>query len=108
MSPGAVVGSLVPSLGGDGDRYGGRIDAADTPVRRQGIRDGVVRVWCGLGWLGPLFGGCRPWSGWWMCRLSGKNSEKRALSSKKSQVRTNGVQNHHGGIKSIGTLVKVR
>ena len=25
-----------------------------------------------------------------------KNGEKRALSSKKSQVRTNGVQNHHG------------
>eukprot|EP00956_Cyclotella_meneghiniana_P001827 scaffold2010_cov46-Cyclotella_meneghiniana.AAC.1 len=36
-----------------------------------------------------------------------KNGEKRALSSKKSQVRTNGVQNHHGGIKSIGTLVKL-
>ena len=49
MSPRAVVGSLVPSLGGDGDRYGGRIDAADTPVRRRGIRDGDGRVLCGLG-----------------------------------------------------------
>ena len=108
MSPRAVVGSLVPSLGGDGDRYGGRIDAADTPVRRRGIRDGVGRVWCGLGWLGPLFGGCRPWSGWWMCRLLGKKWREKSVELKKSQVRTNGVQNHHGGIKSIGTLVKVR
>eukprot|EP00956_Cyclotella_meneghiniana_P000776 scaffold849_cov42-Cyclotella_meneghiniana.AAC.1 len=40
--------------------------------------------------------------------VGAKNGEKRALSSKKINLGTNGVQNHHGGIKSIGTLVKVR
>ena len=45
MSPRAIVGSLVSSLGGDGDRYGGRIATADTPSRSRGIRDGVGWVW---------------------------------------------------------------
>eukprot|EP00956_Cyclotella_meneghiniana_P038253 scaffold150917_cov36-Cyclotella_meneghiniana.AAC.2 len=41
-----------------------------------------------------------------VCR--GKKWREKSVELKKSQVRTNGVQNHHGGIKSIGTLVKVR
>eukprot|EP00956_Cyclotella_meneghiniana_P036209 scaffold122829_cov30-Cyclotella_meneghiniana.AAC.2 len=82
MYPRAIVCALVSSLGGDGDRYGGRIDATDTPSVAEAFVMVLVRFGVVWGGLGPLFGGCRPWSGWWMCRLSGKKwREKSAQTS---------------------------
>eukprot|EP00956_Cyclotella_meneghiniana_P008256 scaffold10985_cov49-Cyclotella_meneghiniana.AAC.1 len=49
MSTRAVVGPLVGSLGGDGDRYGSRITAAGTAAGSEGIREGVGWVWGGWG-----------------------------------------------------------
>eukprot|EP00956_Cyclotella_meneghiniana_P019608 scaffold33774_cov72-Cyclotella_meneghiniana.AAC.1 len=62
---------LVLNLGGNGDRCGGRIATDDTPACSRGVRDGVGRVWGGLVGFGRLFGGCRPRSGWWICRSLG-------------------------------------
>ena len=86
--------------------------AESTPTTPPSIVEAFVMVLVGFGGV---------WGGWGRyleaaghgrgggCVVRwAKNGEKRALSWKKSQVRTNGVQNHHGGIKSIGTLVKVR
>eukprot|EP00956_Cyclotella_meneghiniana_P032637 scaffold90494_cov38-Cyclotella_meneghiniana.AAC.1 len=39
MSPRTIIRSLVGSLGGDGDRYGGRITASSTATGSEGIRD---------------------------------------------------------------------
>eukprot|EP00956_Cyclotella_meneghiniana_P042089 scaffold248351_cov96-Cyclotella_meneghiniana.AAC.1 len=99
--------ALVDGLGGDGDRYDGRIDAADTAAGRVDIGDGVGGVW---GCWGRYLEAAGHGRGGGSVVCCAKNGKKRALSSKKSQVRvrTNGVQNHHGGIKSIGTLVKAR
>ena len=49
MSIRAIISSLVNSLGGDGDRYGGRITAAGTAAGSEGIREGVGWVWGGWG-----------------------------------------------------------
>eukprot|EP00956_Cyclotella_meneghiniana_P014693 scaffold22125_cov97-Cyclotella_meneghiniana.AAC.3 len=45
MTVQAIVRALVSSLGGDGDRYGGRIPAAGTAIGSEGIREGVGWVW---------------------------------------------------------------
>ena len=49
MSLRAIVGSPVSSIGGDGDRYGGRITAAGTASGSEGVREGVGWVWGGWG-----------------------------------------------------------
>eukprot|EP00956_Cyclotella_meneghiniana_P030071 scaffold74877_cov38-Cyclotella_meneghiniana.AAC.1 len=40
-------------------------------------------------------------------RIAPLSAMQKSVEMIKINLRTNGVQNHHGGIKSIGTLVKV-
>eukprot|EP00956_Cyclotella_meneghiniana_P011064 scaffold15479_cov65-Cyclotella_meneghiniana.AAC.4 len=60
MSLRAIVGSHVSSLGGDGDRYGGRITAAGTAGGSEGIREGRVGwvwgVWAAIWRLTAMVG----------------------------------------------------
>eukprot|EP00956_Cyclotella_meneghiniana_P036686 scaffold129022_cov67-Cyclotella_meneghiniana.AAC.3 len=44
-----IISSLVSSLSGDGDRYGGRITATGTAAGSEGIGEGVGWVWGGWG-----------------------------------------------------------
>eukprot|EP00956_Cyclotella_meneghiniana_P007588 scaffold10223_cov61-Cyclotella_meneghiniana.AAC.1 len=97
--------ALVDGLGGDGDRYNGRIDAADTAAGHVDIGDGVGGVLDGWGRYLEASGHGR--GGRCVVRWGLKWREK-SVELKKINLRTNAVQNHHGGIKSIGTLVKVR
>eukprot|EP00956_Cyclotella_meneghiniana_P027636 scaffold62402_cov42-Cyclotella_meneghiniana.AAC.4 len=65
--------------------------------------------WVQIGLLATEFAICpvRDWTAnWRLPAIVGvvDNCEKRALSSKKSQVRTDGVQNHNGGIKKTELL----
>ena len=80
MSPHVVVCSMFRSLGGDCDRCGGRIDAADTARGSEGIREGVGWVWGGWGRYLEAAGHGR--GGRCVVR-SAENGEKRALRTKK-------------------------
>ena len=80
MYPRAIVRALVSSLGDDGDRYGGRIDATDTPSVAEAfvmVLLGFGVVWLGLGGYLEAAGHGR--GGGFVVRWA-KNGEKRALS----------------------------
>eukprot|EP00956_Cyclotella_meneghiniana_P044410 scaffold317144_cov66-Cyclotella_meneghiniana.AAC.1 len=40
------------------------VAAESTPPTPPPVAKSFVRVLVGFGVFGPLFGGCRPWSGW--------------------------------------------
>eukprot|EP00956_Cyclotella_meneghiniana_P032007 scaffold86043_cov36-Cyclotella_meneghiniana.AAC.1 len=88
MSFRAHVRALVSGLGGDFDRCGGRITAPDTAAGSEGIRDGVGWVWGGWGRYLEAAGHGR--GGRCVVRWA-KNGEKRALSLKKIDLRTNAL-----------------
>eukprot|EP00956_Cyclotella_meneghiniana_P009368 scaffold12961_cov56-Cyclotella_meneghiniana.AAC.4 len=68
---------LVLNLGGNGDRYGGRIATDDIPAGSRGVRDGVGKVWGGLGGYMDAAGHGR--GGGCVVRWP-KNGKKRVLS----------------------------
>ena len=83
MSPRAIVGSLVGSLGGDCDRCGRWINATAAAASRGDIRDGVGWIWGGLGGCLEAAGHGRGGGG---RDLSGKKWREKSVEHKKIKL----------------------